>query len=261
MDDLQTQSLAADTIPSWNVFSRDDSSNTDNPRPRGATMFTPHTPSLAAFPTSSALGTMVVIGASSPALLCGLESLVSETAGLSLAGTACSLDRFLECCALVRTGVALVDPFIGRQHIREFMEALGAAAPRIRAVLMTDANQPHIVREAVKSGACGFVGQTAATEEIRAALSAAAAGRRHISAGVAAHLAESLTLEDLTNREMQVLGLLSLGDCNKAIARDLDVTVGTVKTHVRAIMSKLSSRSRTEAVHKAYRLGLVCLDS
>jgi len=261
VDDLQTHSLATDTISSWNVFSRDDSSSADGPRPRGATMFMPRTPSLAACPTSSGLGTMVVIGASSPALLCGLESLVSETAGLSLAGTACSLDRFLECCALVRAGVALVDPFIGRQHIREFMEALGAAAPRIRAVLMTDANQPHIVREAVKSGACGFVGQTAATEEIRAALSAAAAGRRHISAGVAAHLAESLTLEDLTNREMQVLGLLSLGDCNKAIARDLDVTVGTVKTHVRAIMSKLSSRSRTEAVHKAYRLGLVCLDS
>jgi len=261
VDDLQTHSLATDTISSWNVFSRDDSSSADGPHPRGATMFMPRTPSLAACPMSSGLGTMVVIGASSPALLCGLESLVSETAGLSLAGTACSLDRFLECCALVRAGVALVDPFIGRQHIREFMEALGAAAPRIRAVLMTDANQPHIVREAVKSGACGFVGQTAATEEIRAALSAAAAGRRHISAGVAAHLAESLTLEDLTNREMQVLGLLSLGDCNKAIARDLDVTVGTVKTHVRAIMSKLSSRSRTEAVHKAYRLGLVCLDS
>jgi DNA-binding NarL/FixJ family response regulator len=54
--------------------------------------------------------------------------------------------------------------------------------------------------------------------------------------------------------------LLSRGHCNKTIARDLDVTVGTVKTHVRAIMGKLDSRSRTEAVLKAYRLGLVGLE-
>jgi DNA-binding NarL/FixJ family response regulator len=58
---------------------------------------------------------------------------------------------------------------------------------------------------------------------------------------------------------MQVLGLLSRGCCNKTIARDLDVAVGTVKTHVRAIMYKLGSRSRTAVVLEANRRGLITI--
>jgi two-component system, NarL family, invasion response regulator UvrY len=202
----------------------------------------------------------VVIGAASPALLCGLESLVLATAGMCLGGTAQTLDDFLDQCLRSSDGVALVDPFLGRQTLREFMGALRAAAPKVRAVLMTEAHQPHLVREAMKTGACGLVGKAAGADEIRSALRAAADGRRYVAPAIAAQLVESLTLEDLTNREMQVLGLMSQGDCNKSIARVLDVTVGTVKTHVRAIMFKLDSRSRTEAVHKAYRQGLVCLN-
>ena len=203
--------------------------------------------------------TSVVLGVASPTLLCGLESLVVVTAGMRLAGTARSIDAFIACCARVRRGVALVDPFLGRQTVREFMQALQAAAPQMRAVLMSDDPQPHVVREALRIGACGFVSQTADTAEIRAALVAAGTGRRYIASGIGEQLAESLSLEELTNREMQVLGLLSQGDCNKLIARRLDVTVGTVKTHVRAIMAKLGSHSRTEVVLKAFRLGLVAL--
>ena len=66
-----------------------------------------------------------------------------------------------------------------------------------------------------------------------------------------------MSVEHLTPRETQVLSLLSIGSCNKQIACDLDVTVGTVKTHVAAIMLNLSARSRTEAVLRAGQLGLV----
>jgi DNA-binding NarL/FixJ family response regulator len=205
-------------------------------------------------------GAKVVIGTTSPLLQCGLESLVVVTGGLRLSGTAHTLDELLACCARAGDAVALIEPTLGRLPLRELLPALKAAAPQLRVVLIADTAQPHFVREAIKLGACGIVGKSADSDEIRAALLAAASGRRYIARDIAAQLAESLTLDELTQREMEVLSLLSRGDCNKIIARDLQVTVGTVKTHVRAIMCKLASRSRTEAVHKAYRLGLVCLD-
>ncbi|MET0350985.1 MAG: LuxR C-terminal-related transcriptional regulator, partial [Rhizobacter sp.] len=60
-----------------------------------------------------------------------------------------------------------------------------------------------------------------------------------------------------TSREVDVLRLLSRGQCNKAIATDLDIAVGTVKAHVKAIMGKLDARSRTHAVTVAAGRGRV----
>jgi len=207
-----------------------------------------------------ALLTLVVLGAASPALLCGLETWVLATSGVLLAASAGSFEAFLAACGRAGNCVALVDPALGRRGVLPFMQELKAAAPRVRAVLMGVEHTPLAVRDAMAAGACGFIGQTAGIEEMRTALSAAANGQRYLSPPVAAQLAESLAIEALTARESQVLHRLARGDSNKAIARDLDLGVGTVKTHVRAIMLKLGAQSRTEAVHKGYRLGLACLE-
>ncbi|MBI1880571.1 MAG: response regulator transcription factor, partial [Chloroflexi bacterium] len=63
----------------------------------------------------------------------------------------------------------------------------------------------------------------------------------------------------LTPRELEVLQLLAEGLPNKAIARRLDISDHTVKFHVNAILSKLSAQSRTDAVVRATRLGLILL--
>ncbi|MDB5827575.1 MAG: hypothetical protein JWQ73_1795 [Variovorax sp.] len=204
--------------------------------------------------------TVVVIGVPSPMLLHGLESLLRQTSGIRLGGSADSMPALLANCARAGDGVALVDPSLGQMSIQDFMNALKSTSPHMHVVLMTDTRQPHQVREAVRHGASGLVAKTADAEEIQSAILAAAKGRRYISPAIAGYLAESLTLEVLTQREMDVLGLLSQGHCNKTIARSLDVTVGTVKTHVRAIMLKLGALSRTEAVRNAHRWGLVSFD-
>jgi DNA-binding NarL/FixJ family response regulator len=202
---------------------------------------------------------VVVIGALSPVMVCGLEALVRATSGARIAGSAQTLSALLDVCGQAGEAIALIDSALGHHGLAALMADLKAAAPRLRIVLMTDEHQPHMVREAVRLGASGLVGRAADAGEIRAALWAAAAGRRFIAPTMASHLAEVLALDELTQREAQVLGRLSRGHCNKIIARELDVTVGTIKTHVRAIMCKLDAHSRTEAVHKAYRLGLLCL--
>jgi DNA-binding NarL/FixJ family response regulator len=66
-------------------------------------------------------------------------------------------------------------------------------------------------------------------------------------------------IEDLTGREREVLGLMAEGMSNKTIALRLEISEHTVKFHVNAILRKLGAQSRTEAVVRATRLGLILL--
>ncbi|OUM02848.1 response regulator transcription factor [Variovorax sp. JS1663] len=203
--------------------------------------------------------TAVVTGVSSPALSFGLESLVNATDGVCLAGAASTFEAFLQACARAGRCIALVDPQLGGEGIADFLDTLRRRAPKAMPVLLLGTAQPHAVREALRRGALGLVHLSADIDEIRSAVLAVADGRRHIPTDIASLLAESLTLEDLTCREMEVLGLLSQGRCNKSIARDLDVALGTVKTHVRAIMYKLGTSSRMGAILEANRRGLISI--
>jgi two-component system NarL family response regulator len=166
-------------------------------------------------------------------------------------------DQLIAVCCDSGACVALVDATLCLSDAREFLTTLRMVAPRTQIVLITEGSHPHIVREALRAGACGFVTKAADIDEICDALVAASTGHRYISFSMTADLAECLTLQDLTSREMEVLRILARGECNKVIARELDVTVGTIKTHVRSIMLKLDSRGRTDVLLKAHRLGLV----
>jgi DNA-binding NarL/FixJ family response regulator len=204
--------------------------------------------------------TAVILGFDSPTLLCGLEVMVAKSSDMRLAASAQCLQNLLSACSRLGTGVAIVDPSLARQSsMRDFLDSLRLAAPNVRIILLTDEHQPHKVREALRHGARGLVDKAASPDAIRSAIAAVAAGQRYISPSISSFLADSLTLQSLTEREMDVLALLCRGHCNKTIANDLVISLGTVKTHVRAVMGKLHSRSRTEAVMMAYRLGLVDL--
>ena len=103
----------------------------------------------------------------------------------------------------------------------------------------------------------GYLLQGCSIEELATGVSVLASGGRYSCLEVAQRIADSLTHEHLTPRETDVLGLLALGQSNKSIARQLDITVGTVKGHLRTIFNKLQAASRTEAVGIATRRGLI----
>jgi DNA-binding NarL/FixJ family response regulator len=127
------------------------------------------------------------------------------------------MDRLLACCMEAEDCVALLDPALGPHGLRAFMQLLRMMAARVRVVLISDMHSPHMVREAIRWGASGFVEKTAEPAEIRAALVAAARSQRYLSPGMA-NLADSSVMQDLTPREMDVLALLTRGDCNKLIS-------------------------------------------
>lgn len=160
----------------------------------------------------------VIIGVASPALLGSLEALVSGTRGLAFGCSAPTTDRLLACCMEAEDCIALVDPVLGPQGLRAFMQLLRMMAARVRVVLISDMQSPRTMREAIRWGACGIVEKTAEPAEIRAALLAAARSERYLSPRMAEDLADSFSLQDLSPRERDALALLTRGDCNKLMS-------------------------------------------
>ncbi|MFM0205868.1 response regulator transcription factor [Paraburkholderia sediminicola] len=123
-------------------------------------------------------------------------------------------------------------------------------------VISTQARE-HAVRCALEQGIHGFVLASSPVYDLLAGVRALARGDTYLCPPVARLLAQISQRDMLTSREDEVLRLLTMGLCNKSIARDLEIAVGTVKTHVKSIMAKLDASCRTEAARIATERGLI----
>lgn len=135
--------------------------------------------------------------------------------------------------------------------------AVPRALAGARVLVAGASDREHDVRRALEAGVHGYLPLGCGVDELAAAVQALGRGGRYLSMTVAQRMAESLTHEALTARETEVLTLIVRGRCNKTIARELAIAVGTVKAHVKAIMAKLDATSRTHAASIAARRGLV----
>jgi DNA-binding NarL/FixJ family response regulator len=136
--------------------------------------------------------------------------------------------------------------------------------PDVEVVALTSFIEEDKIHGALQAGATGYLLKDAAATEVAAAIRAAHQGEMHLAPPVARRLAESLRaptrekpIEPLTEREREVLGLVAHGKANKEIARQLEISERTVRTHVSSILGKLGLVSRTQAALYALREGLV----
>lgn len=110
---------------------------------------------------------------------------------------------------------------------------------------------------ALRAGVDGLVLSSCTPDELVLAVRSLAQGATYVCPEVAHRMTAGLAGEQLTSREDQVLRLLARGQCNKTIARQLGIAVGTVKTHVKGVLAKLGASSRTEAASIAAEKGMV----
>ena len=144
----------------------------------------------------------------------------------------------------------------------EWLSDLSEAAPPVVALLPDDS----YLTEVSAAGPRGILLRESAPDVLAAALSAVSQGLvvlhpefGHPALPAPGRRPDSPPVEALTRREVEVLQLLAEGLPNKSIADRLSITEHTVKFHVNAIMGKLGAQSRTEAVTRATRLGLILL--
>ena len=139
--------------------------------------------------------------------------------------------------------------------------AIRREAPGVEIVALTSVLEDDLVVGAVRAGAIGYLLKDARGGELKEAVRAAAAGRVHLSAPAAARLLREVRSPEspgaLTERETEVLRLVSLGLANKEIAQRLGIGEGTVKTHVSSLLGKLGLQSRTQAALHAVRIGVI----
>jgi DNA-binding NarL/FixJ family response regulator len=135
--------------------------------------------------------------------------------------------------------------------------ALGQSLQFARILVIAAQAREHAVRSALEQGIHGFVLASSPVCDLVAGVRALSRGGNYLCSPVAKQLALIAERDMLTSREDEVLRLLAKGLCNKSIARDLDIAVGTVKAHVKSIMSKLDANCRTEAASIATERGIV----
>ena len=131
------------------------------------------------------------------------------------------------------------------------------ALSEARILAVTTNDREADIRRAIEAGIRGYILLGGPLDELINGATTVANGLRYVSPCVAQRMADSLTHPSLTSREIQVLSLVAGGESNKAIARDLAIQAGTVKSHMTAIMTKLGANSRTQAANIAAARGLV----
>lgn len=130
-----------------------------------------------------------------------------------------------------------------------------AAAPKVLVVTAND--REHDVRSALEAGVEGYLELGCNVQDLVSGVRQLARGSRFLSAMAAQRIAASMARSTLTEREQQVLGLVARGKSNKGVALALDISAGTVKAHMKAILSKLDAETRTEAASIAMERGLI----
>jgi DNA-binding NarL/FixJ family response regulator len=215
----------------------------------------------------AALRVLVVAG--SPLARAGLAGLLSDQPDLLLLGQV-SDDQLPEALDLYQPEALVWD--LGYEPLAQ-LERIQSARAAGMLTLALAGETWHATEAApalIAAGAQGLMTQAATGEGLAAALHALAAGLLVLDAGVGeavlAQEAERSTpaqagagAETFTPREREVLALVAEGLPNKAIARRLQISEHTVKFHLNAVLSKLGAQSRTDAVVRATRLGLLAL--
>lgn len=190
----------------------------------------------------------------------GLAFMLGDVDGVELIGEAASGAELFDLLEEVEPDVILLDVHMPEMSGLEALERLRRDRPHLKVIMLSMHDQAAYVREAVKLGAFGYLLKNTGLDELVRALELVAEGRPYLQGELAGALVSAPEEDDrphLSPREIDVLRLLSAGHENKQIARRLQISEATVKTHLKAIYERMDVRSRTEAAATALRLGLI----
>src|SRR5260370_9965603 len=194
-----------------------------------------------------------------PLLREGIAALVKSQRDMKLVAEAGSggeaLLRFRE----HRPDVTLMDLRLPDMSGIDTMVAIRSEFPDARIIMLTTFEGDVEIRHALEAGARGYMLKSMPPQILLDGIRQVHAGKKCIPPVVGSHLAEHMSDEVLTAREVEVLCQMAGGNRNQDIPQRLFISEETVKVHVKHIMEKLVARARTEAVTIAIRRGIIQL--
>jgi DNA-binding NarL/FixJ family response regulator len=197
----------------------------------------------------------------------GLRGLLEEQ-GIDIVGEAVSGEDALAVVESKHPNVVIMDLNMPGMGGIQATRQIATLAPLTRVIMLTVSSAAPDITDAVLAGACGYLLKSATTQEIVSGIAAASRGDALLSPSVAARLLERVretpvrqavphpARASLTDRETEVLRLLSSGMDNAEIGRTLFISPSTVKNHISSILLKLQIENRIQAAVYAVRSGL-----
>jgi DNA-binding NarL/FixJ family response regulator len=190
----------------------------------------------------------------------GVAALLEGEPDMIAVGEAATADQAVIKARTLQPDVILLDVVMPRKSGFDALPELQKVAPKTRVIMLSMQTNPSAVKQALISGAAGYVSKHASDTDLVDAIRRVAAGSRYVDPELGGDLvisdAAALT-EPITTRERDVLFLLALGYTNQQIAAMLFISPRTVDTHRARIMQKLNLQTRAELVLYALANGLI----
>lgn len=194
-----------------------------------------------------------------PLLHEGLAAVVRNQPDLVMVAEASSGRQGIERFREHRPDVTLMDLRLPDMSGIDATIAIISEFPAARIVILTTYAGDVEIQRALEAGARAYILKSMPPKELVEVIRHVHAGKKRIPAEIAAHLAEHLSDEALTSREVEVLQQIAGGNRNRDIADKLFIAEETVKVHIKHIMEKLGASDRTQAVAIGVRRGIIQL--
>lgn len=201
----------------------------------------------------------------------GLDTLLSVHGDIEVVGQATNGQEAVDLALKLRPDVILMDMQMPVLNGIGATRRLKKSLPECRVIVLTTFTDNETIFDALRAGAVGYLLKDLDSTKLAESLRATARGESILDPSVAAKVVQEFSRvssmvpsrdpdalpEPLSEREIELLGLIASGLSNKEIAEALFITEGTVKNHITHILGKLSVRDRTQAALKAKELGLI----
>ena len=202
----------------------------------------------------------VIVADDHPIVRSGIVALLETATDVVVVGVAADGGQAVEVALDLTPDLVLMDLRMPVLNGDEATARIRAAAPSVRVLVLTTYETDESILRAIEAGASGYLLKAAPADEILAGIRSVARGEVALAPAIAAILVKRIAQPPsvvLTDRERQVLSLVSRGNSNGSIAKALFLSEATVKTHLVHVFSKLGVTDRTRAVTLAMELGLL----
>ena len=192
-----------------------------------------------------------------PLLREGLAAIINNQPDMVLVAQASNAQEALQQYRQHQPDVTLMDLRLPDKSGIDAMISVRSEFPEARVIMLTTFEGDVEIQRALEAGARGYLLKSMPPKELVDVIRQVHAGKKRIPSQLAARLAEHMSDDDLTPREIEVLGQIAEGNRNRDIAEKLSITEETVKVHIKHIMEKLGASDRTQAVAIGLRRGII----
>lgn len=192
-----------------------------------------------------------------PLLREGIAALLNNQPDMALVAEAANGAEAIQLFKHHVPDVTLLDLRLPDMSGIDILIAIRSEFPEARIIMLTTFEGDVEIHRALQAGARGYLLKNMPPSELLDVIRQVHAGKKRIPAVIASQLAEHMSDENLTEREVEVLREVADGNKNRDIARKLFISEETVKVHVKHIMEKLGATDRTQAVAIGIRRGII----